>query len=315
MTPRIFPIQPISFFRQARQVSEGPRAVFAGFYGPGLYESGFYGPGFYEPGLYEPGFYGPGFYPPKKTTEKQFWVPDSLALLWLALFFALCSNSNAQTGPKVGVSAGYAVQEAQIPQSMADPALQALPGHNAYVGLDLRFPLSDDAELRTGFRLRNQTTTVLLNLPGSEEMQRDDFSVVEIPLGFGLKRALGQRWTIRQVYAFEMQVLGSGSSTEPISPLGPVFQVLAQPQKHIRAALSVQGELGYCTSSNFCVELHASYHQGITGSQEVAAAVLRNPDQYWVYPLMQTGSYFSTGLALSLPAGKIGRRPEGSAGL
>ncbi|MBI1193641.1 MAG: hypothetical protein GC205_10785 [Bacteroidetes bacterium] len=250
--------------------------------------------------------------PPPQPTAIFAFLP---ALLFWSLLLTIPTECNAQTGLKVGLSAGYALQHSQIPPAIADPTLEVRPGQNAFVGLDLHFPLSDDAELRTGFRLRNQTTVVVWNQPGSAQRQQNDFSVVELPLGFGLKRALGQRWTIGQVYALEMQVLGSGSAAEPVPPSGPVFQVLAQPQRHVQAAVSVQAELGYCTRANFCLDLQVSYHQGIAGTQQVAVAVLRNPDQNWVYPMTQSGSYFSTGLAFSLPAGRIGRKPEADSAL
>jgi hypothetical protein len=153
------------------------------------------------------------------------------------------------------------------------------------------------------------------NISGTAQNQRDDFSVVELPLGFGLSRHLGQRWTLRQVYSAELQVLGSGAAPNLTLVPGPVFQVLANPERHVQGALSVQAELGYCTATHFCLDLHAGYHQGFSGTQAVATAVLRSPDRIQLYPLTQSGSYFSTGLALSLPAGRLGRSADKEAEL
>jgi len=234
-------------------------------------------------------------------------TPTLPLILLFAFWLGHSGSTYAQSGPRIGISSGYALQEAQIPKPITQAPLTVLPGHNAYLGIDLRFPLAEQAELRTGFRLRNQTTSVRWNISGSAQNQRDDFSVVELPLGFGLSRNLGQHWTLRQVYGAELQVLGSGSATDPSPGTGPVFQVLARPERHVQGALSVQAELGYCTAANFCLDLHAGYHQGFSGTQTVATAVFRSPDLTQVYPLTQSGSYFSTGLALSLPAGRVGR--------
>ncbi len=221
----------------------------------------------------------------------------------------LSGVASGQAGLNIGFSAGYAISANDFQFPGNGEILQPLMAHNSFGGLALTFPLSEEAGITTGFRLRQKSLTASALLDGEVLQESGSYTAVELPLGFCLTKPLGQRMAIRQTYALEMQVLGGSDGYGQTQPGGPAFQVFANPAHRTRLAMSAGATLEYRMLSGLCIDLELGFHQGLTGSMQEGQLVLRSPDEIISRTFFGDGSYFSGGLGISFPANLLtGRR-------
>jgi hypothetical protein len=233
----------------------------------------------------------------------DYCAPNLLMLAGILFLFA--TNVEAQSKVKVGVSTGYALSKSTFLEPRVDQIFQVYNGHDAYGKLQLRFPLSEGAEFTTGFGLRSRSLKASVSSLGEYFLQTDQLTMIDLPVGFGLAKIIRPRWSIRQLYGMELQVIGGSSGMIPNQPGGPSFLVVANPALHARILLFAEAALSYCTQGDFCLEWSFSYHQGMTGTDSEGQVVWRQPDLNTSREIYSDGSYFATGLGIVIPAAKL----------